>query len=178
MSAVTLPELRWLPTKNTSSRGGVHANLLVLHETAGSYASALSWLRNPASEASATLLLREDGKLCAQLVTLASKPWTQCATFNPRAISLELANLTSKGYHDEHQLQVAARIFAWLCHSQKIPARYARGGHGAGICRHLDLGAAGCGHLQCGPGYSDWLRFVRMVEQELERGGFRRAWAR
>jgi hypothetical protein len=108
---------------------------------------------------------------------MADKPWTQCA-FNPRAISLELANVTTKGYHDEHQLRVAARICGWVLHTRGLPLRWARGGHGAGVCRHLDLGAAGCGHYQCGPFDEGWHRFLDMVDDELARGGWRKTWAR
>lgn len=178
MSEVVLPSLRWRPTTNFSSRHGVAINLLVLHETAGPYRSAADWLHDPKSEASSTLLLPERADFCDQLVKIKDKPWTQCETFNPRAISLELSNVTAKGYHDEYQLRIAARIFAWLLRHQHLPLRYARKGIGAGICRHLDLGAAGCGHLQCGPSDDGWWRFIHMVDHELTRGGFRKDWAR
>jgi hypothetical protein len=176
--SIALPPLKWLPSPNFSSRHGIVPDLFVLHETAGSYRSALSWLRNPISDASSTLLLNERADLCAQLVRVHDKPWTQCASFNPRAISLELANLTAKGYHDEHQLRVAARICAWVLHTRDLPLRFARKGIGAGVCRHLDLGALGCGHYQCGPSDQGWWWFLNMVDAELERGGFRKTWMR
>lgn len=177
MPAVILPPLVSRPSPNRSTRGGVTPRLLVWHETAGPYAGSVSWLRNPKSEASAHLVVREDGGEVSQLVPLALKAWTQAA-LNPRGVGIEHANVTAKGYATEAQLAVSARIFGWLCLHLDIPPRFARGGHGAGVCRHLDLGAAGGGHTQCGPSDATWERFLVMLHHEIARGGYPRVWAR
>lgn len=174
---IVLPPLQWLASPNKSSRHGTTPDLLVLHETAGSFAGAVSWLRNPASSASAHLVLNEPGTQCVQLVRLADKAWTQAA-YNPRCVSLELANVTTKGYATDHQLRVAARIFGWLLWQLGIPDRWARGGVGPGVCRHLELGAAGGGHTQCGPSDTGWQLFRHYLAHEVERGDYRRTWAR
>ena len=174
---VILPPLTWQPSPNYSSRHGARIDLIVWHETAGSYASAVSWLCNPVSQASAHLVVREDGLEATQLVKLADKAWTQ-VQFNSRAIGVEHANTTPKGYATEYQLRVSARIFGWLCLKHNVPPRWSRDGSGRGITRHLDLGAAGGGHTQCGPGLADWQRLVVMVGDEIERGGYRKTWAR
>lgn len=147
------------------------------HETAGSYRGSVSWLCNPVADASAHLVIREDGLEATQLVPIAEKAWTQAA-FNPRAIGVEHANVTAKGYATEHQLRVSARVFAFLCLREEIPPRWARGGHGAGVCYHGELGAAGGGHTQCGPRLEAWERFLEMLHDELASGGFRRTWTR
>jgi hypothetical protein len=176
-SPIVLPPLDQLPTPNVSDRGGVTPNLLVLHETAGSYAGACSWLCNPKAQASAHLVLREDGLRASQLVPLDRKAWSQCH-FNPRGVSLELANTTAKGYATDHQLRVAARIFGWLIAVRGLASpRWSRDGATAGVCRHLDLGAAGCGHTQCGPSDDGWALFLGYLHHELARGDFRRSWA-
>ena len=177
MSAIILPELHWRESPNRSSRNGSRVRLLVWHETAGAYAGSVSWLCNPAAQASAHIVVREDGLEATQLVPLAEKAWHADA-FNPVSIGVEHANTTGKGYATEAQLEVSARIFAWLCLHYKIPPRWSRHGQEAGVCRHLDLGAAGGGHTQCGPGLHDWERFLVMLHRELERGGFRPDWAR
>lgn len=174
---IVLPPLDWLPSPNVSSRRGTVPNLIVLHETGGSYSGAVSWLRNPVSDASSHLVLREDGLRAAQLVRLADKAWTQ-ASYNPRGVSLELANTTAKGYATERQLQVAARIFGWLCLHLHVPPKWARGGVGPGVCMHRELGAAGGGHTQCGPNDDGWQRFLGYLHHEIERGDYRKAWAR
>lgn len=169
---VTLPPLVEKRTPNESSRHGAKVDLLVWHETAGAYTGSVAWLQNPAAQASAHAVLREDGGELTQLVALADKAW-HAAAYNPRSVGIEHANTTAKGYATERQLEVSARLFGWLCLHLKIPPRFARGGNGPGICRHLDLGALGGGHLSCGPGDHDWQRFLAMVHAELERGRYR-----
>lgn len=174
---VTLPELVWKSSPNRSSRHGAAVDLLVWHETAGSYAGAVSWLRNPRSDASAHLVLREDGNEATQLVALAEKAW-HAADFNRRSVGVEHANITRKGYATERQLQVSARIFGWLCLTLDVPPRWARGGHGRGVCYHGELGAGGGGHTACGPDHSGWLRFLDLLHAEVTRGHYRPEWAR
>lgn len=177
MSAVVLPELVWRETPNRSSRNGRRIKLLVWHETAGAYAGSVSWLCNPRAQASAHLVVREDGGEATQLVPLAEKAW-HASDFNPQSIGVEHANVTAKGYATEEQLRVSARIFGWLCLEYGIPPRWSRDGLSPGVCRHLDLGAAGGGHTQCGPSLAYWHRFLVMLHAELERGDYRNAWLR
>jgi N-acetyl-anhydromuramyl-L-alanine amidase AmpD len=177
VSAIVLPELVWRESPNRSSRNGAKVRLLVWHETAGAYAGSVSWLCNPAADASAHLVVREDGLEATQLVPLAEKAW-HAAAFNGGSVGVEHANTTAKGYASERQLKVSARIFGWLCLHLGVPPRRSRTGHEPGIARHLDLGAAGGGHTQCGMGEHDFERFLAMVHAELERGGYRTAWAR
>src|SRR5712691_4604901 len=108
MTAIVLPELVQRHSPNYSSRHGVTPSLLVYHETAGAYAGAVSWLCNPASQASAHLVVREDGNEATQLVALHDKAWHAVA-FNSQSVGVEHANTTAKGYASEHQLQVSAR---------------------------------------------------------------------
>src|SRR5436853_6732393 len=104
---IVLPELLWKPSPNRSSRHGARVDLLVWHETAGSYAGAISWLHNPKAQASAHLVIREDGNEATQLVPLAEKAW-HAEDFNRRSVGVEHANITAKGYATDHQLRVSA----------------------------------------------------------------------
>jgi len=173
---VILPKLIQKPSPNQSSRRGTRPTLIVWHETAGAYKGAISWLCNPNADASAHLVVREDGLEATQLVEIADKAW-HCVAFNAKSIGVEHANITPKGYATEWQLKVSARIFGWLCIHYNIPPRWSRDGRQAGVCRHSDLGVLGGGHYQCGPGNSDWQRFLTMLGDELERGGYRDKWA-
>ena len=177
MTAVVLPPLVQAPSPNHSSRHGAKVDLLVWHETAGAYKGSIAWLRNPVSEASAHIVVREDGDEATQLVDLKHKAWHACQTYNPRSVGVEHANVTAKGYATEHQLEVSARIFGWLCLHLKVPPRWARGGVGPGVCYHGELGALGCGHYNCGPDHAGWQRFLDLLAHEVERGGYRREWA-
>jgi N-acetyl-anhydromuramyl-L-alanine amidase AmpD len=173
---IVLPNLIERHSPNYSSRHGSTPRLLVWHETAGAYDGAVSWLCNPAAQASAHIVLREDANEATQLVALHDKAW-HAAAFNSASVGVEHANTTAKGYASEHQLEVSARIFGWLCLRLHIPPRWSRHGVEPGICRHLDLGALGGGHFSCGTGDHDWQRFLAMVHAELARGGFRDHWA-
>ena len=174
---VVLAPLLWKRSPNFSSRNGAKVDLLVWHETAGAYAGSVSWLCNPAAQASAHLVVREDGAEVTQLVPLASKAW-HAAAFNPRSIGVEHANTTAKGYATEAQLQQSARIFGWLCMEFNVPPRWARGGNGSGVCYHGELGVAGGNHPNCGPDPSGWLHFLDLLHFQVKRGGYKRTWAR
>jgi hypothetical protein len=177
LPVVALPPLVARASPNRSSRHGERVRLLVWHETAGSYAGSVSWLCNPKAQASAHLVLREDGEEATQLVPLAEKAW-HAAAYNPASVGVEHANVAAKGYSSEAQLRASARVFGWLCLHLGVPPRFARGGVGSGVCRHLDLGALGGGHTQCGPSDHDWQRFLVMLHAEIARGGYRKTWAR
>jgi N-acetyl-anhydromuramyl-L-alanine amidase AmpD len=134
-----------------------------------------SWLCNPDANASAHIVVRGRQE-ATQLVEISEKAWTQ-ASFNPQAIGVEHANTTAKGFATEQQLKVSARIFGWFCINYRIPPKWSRDGRSPGVTRHLDLGTAGGGHTQCGPGLDDWRRFLDMLGAEIQRSGYRKVWA-
>lgn len=177
MTAVVLPPLTERHSPNQSSRNGAKVDLLVWHETAGAYTGSVAWLCNPAAQASAHIVIDETGTQATQLVPLEAKAW-HAEAYNPRSVGVEHANTTAKGYSSDHQLAVSARVFGWLCIELGVPPRFARAGVGPGICRHLDLGASGGGHLSCGvhPD-AEWLHFLELVHAAIIRGGYRKAWA-
>lgn len=156
-----LPKLLQAPSPNFSSRT-TKIDLVVVHDTEGPYAGAVSWLRNPAAQASAHVVLREDGQEASQLVRWSKKAWA-CVAFNSPSLNLEMAGRASVGYSDA-QIDAAARIVAYWCRLYSIPARHASGGKGRGITFHQELGAAGGGHSD--PGWSSEQRdaFITRVK--------------
>ena len=174
MSAVVLAPLVWKPSPNYSSRNGSPIRRIVWHATAGAYAPSVAWLRNPAAQASAHLVIREDGGEVSQLVRLADKAW-HAAADNPDSIGVEHASL-GRGFAGPCQMQESARVFGWLCHHYGIPPLDATH-RPTGIVRHRSLGAAGGGHSD-GPDDVTWLHFLTLVHAELVRGGFRKLYAR
>ena len=167
-----LPPILYLPTPNLSTRHSTSINGAVAHETEGSYAGAVSWLRSPRSRASAHVVLRDDGGHATQLVPWTEKAW-HAANANPHTLGLEIVGWTAKPNKIE-QLRVAARIMAFWAEEFGFPVRQGnRYGHG-GIVRHRDLGAFGGGHGD--PGGFDWTWFLRQVAIERERGNFPGRW--
>jgi N-acetyl-anhydromuramyl-L-alanine amidase AmpD len=173
MSLPILPPLVWVPSPNHSPR---HEPIrgVVVHETEGAYASAVSWFATSRSQVSAHVVLREDGRQATQCVGWDQKAW-HAVNANGHTLGLELAGRTSQPNAD-WQLRTAARIVAYWCHRYSIPARQADPHGYGGICRHRDLGSYGGGHGD--PGGFDWEHFVGLVAAELKRGRFRPSWGR
>lgn len=175
-----LPRLVWRPSPNKSSRHGRRIELVTVHDTEGAYAGSVAWLCNPRAEASATVVLREDGEEATQLVSEADKAW-HCMNYNSLSLGLEIAGSSRKGYPDK-QLRVAARIVAFWLHKHGLPPKHVRprfpGDGSRGFTYHSDLGAAGGGHSD--PGFSKVrsLWFDALVKYEYRRGGFRKDWTR
>ena len=183
--AVVLAPLVQRRSPNQSSRRGAAITHLVWHSTAGHYAGAISWLCTPTTynpdgsvksgpDASAHLVIREDGGEATQLVHLAAKAW-HAEAWNGFTVGVEHASLGAS-FASSAQLSESARVFAWLCHTLGLPPVY--GLHRPrGIVRHRDLGIAGGGHSD-GPSDQVWFHeYLPAVQHECVRGGFRKTWA-
>jgi N-acetyl-anhydromuramyl-L-alanine amidase AmpD len=175
---IVLPPLKWKPSPNFSERTrGLGIDLIVVHDTEGGYEGAVSWFANAHSQVSAHIVLKEDGSEATQMVAYSKKAW-HCAAFNSSSIGLEMAGFAKKGY-GEKEWAVAARIVAFLLHKHHLPAHWVRGPrYGSGFCRHYDLGQAGGGHHDPTTDDKVWEGFVRRVQAEYTRGGFRKEWGR
>lgn len=169
-----LPPLAQKRSPNQSARTQPITHL-VWHATEGHYAPSVEWLCNPQADASAHIVVNEDGTQATQLVHLAAKAW-HCEGWNGFTVGVEHASLGT-GFTGRAQEEVSARVFAWLCWHLDIPPVF--GLHRPrGIVRHRDLGVAGGGHYD-GPTDATWFGvFLPAVHAELSRGGFRRVWAR
>lgn len=142
-----------------SSREGARIHIAVLHTVEGDL--TLESLGNlfDNEEASSHYAVDKNGRI-AQYVPDSGKAWTQC-NFNPMALSLEqcgFASYSEKDWFKRHdQLEGAAKFLLYAHNKHGVPLRKAKieGGHIVrdGICQHKDLGAMGCGHSDCGPGY-------------------------
>ena len=78
----------WLSSPNYSSRGGSTIREAVIHTTQGNYAGAISWLRNPASQASAHYVVRSSDGQITQLVRESNKAW-HARSHNPYSLGIE-----------------------------------------------------------------------------------------
>lgn len=177
VTPVTLPHLLQAPTTNYSTRSPASKiELVVIHDTEGTYGAAINWLRNPEAQASAHVVLREDGKEATQLVRWSKKAWA-CVAFNSPSLNLEMAGKASVGY-GAAEIDAAARITAYWCHLYSIPVKRARGGSGAGITFHQELGSAGGGHHD--PGWTDAQRdaFVAKVKEHSGHGFSPATWGK
>jgi hypothetical protein len=177
---VVLPELKWVASPNFNARQPGKVKMVVLHDTEGSYAGAISWFQNPKSQVSAHVVLREDGAEATQMVGYQENAW-HCEAFNSESIGLEMAGIASKGFRSQ-ELKVAARIVAFFLHKYKLPPTLlheadANSGKSGWTCHQL-LGVSGGGHHD--PGFSTLklIWFAHLVRKEYNRGNFRTTWGR
>lgn len=171
-----LPPLKQKPSPNQSSRQGAKIIGVVMHDTEGGYAGSVSWLCNPQANASAHIVLREDGNEATQLVHWGAKAWHAMAA-NQHFIGIEMAGFRDK--ETDPQWHSAARIVAYLAGHFDFPlvwnVRHG-GAFAPGITRHYDLGAAGGGHYDPTLSQTKWLWFVTLCQREAIRGGFLNQW--
>lgn len=185
MSTILAPLIQ-RRSPNFSGRHGAAVTHLIWHSTAGSYGGAVEWLCTPTvhdragrlvsgPDASAHLVVREDGGQVTQLVRLADKAWHAFPTWNAISVGVEHAS-RSRGFATHDQLLESARLFGWLCHLYKIPPL--DGLHRPrGIVRHRSLGVSGGSHFD-GPTDATWSEYLALVRHEVARGGFRKEYAR
>lgn len=180
---MTLPPLKWVPSSNFSGRGGAHIDLLVLHDTEGSYQGSIGWFQIPAprnlNPVSAHFVIREDGGEATQMVDIGMKAWHAC-NLNPRSIGFEMAGISAKGFAAQ-EVQVVADIFAYHLHGMAIPCRHAvnAAGHwdgGPGFISHYESGMIGGGHSDPSTN-PDWMKnFAGLVAASNAKGGFPPIW--
>ncbi len=146
--------------RNRSSRRGVTPKIIVLHTTEGHNRPGTSdldglagWFDNPGSQASSHVGIDAEGNK-VRMVPDAEKAWTQ-AMFNSLALSVEQVGFASfskrdwiRSYHAGLNA-VADQLAEWHV-DYGIPLKRSTT---HGVCEHVDLGAAGGGHHDCGAGY-------------------------
>jgi hypothetical protein len=81
------PDPEWDPSPNFTP-GAVNPRYVVIHTTQGSFASSVSWLKNPRSNASAHYIIRASDGYAKQLVAETDKAW-HARCWNPTTISVE-----------------------------------------------------------------------------------------
>jgi hypothetical protein len=123
-------------SSNHSDRGGHAVRLLVLHATAGSLQSSLSWLCNPSSRVSTHYLISKTGRVL-RLVSedraawhAGRADWHGEKAVNEISIGVELEN-TNSGRDPYPQAQIDALTALVL----DIKTRYPR----IEITRHMDV---------------------------------------
>jgi hypothetical protein len=149
----------WIPSPNYSSRGGSSVRLIVLHtaEGARTYQDLGAFFANPSSGVSSHVGIDDTPGVIGEYVKRAHKAWTQ-GNANPVATAAELCAFH---YWDSAEWQrhshMLANTAAWVAEEAayyniplvKLTPAQAQGS-GRGVCQHVDLGAWGGGHVDCG----------------------------
>ena len=153
----------WIPSPNYSSRGGTKVRLVVVHTAEGAltYQSLGSFFANPASGVSSHTGIDDTPNTCGEYVRRDDgKAWTQ-GNANPYSTATELCAfaawtradwLAHPGMLDNCSRWIAEECAHFGIPKVRLTAAQAQGG-GAGVCGHVDLGAAGGGHWDPGPDF-------------------------
>lgn len=109
------PPTLWVPSPNYNNRpAGQVIDAVVIHTTEGTYAGAISWFQNPASQVSAHYVISSTGEI-TQMVALEKRAW-HATYYNDRSIGIEMA-----GYANDpntwtpENIQALEDLVAWLC---------------------------------------------------------------
>lgn len=153
----------WIPTACYSSRGGSAVSKIVLHtaEGARTIEDLGHFFQNTANQVSShTGADNKKGKI-GEYVTRGNKAWT-AANYNPMSVQLELCGFAAWSRDtwmgpNHNMLYNAAE---WIREeSQKFGIPITRlndaqaQGNGRGVCQHINFGAGGGGHIDCGSGF-------------------------
>jgi len=151
-----------IPSPNYSSRGGTKVRLIVLHtaEGATTYQSLGSFFKNPASQVSSHTGIDDTLGTIGEYVQRSGKAWT-AANANPYSIQTELCAFAnwSPSTWDQHP-NMLQNCADWIAEEAKyfgipivrLTASQAQSG-ATGVCQHVDLGAMGGGHWDCGTNF-------------------------
>ncbi|MGC8652766.1 MAG: N-acetylmuramoyl-L-alanine amidase [Candidatus Kryptoniota bacterium] len=114
------PGAVWDPSPNFSSRGAPIA-FVIIHDTEGPFDASVSWLKNPAAQASAHYIIRSVDGYIEQLVHEADKAWhVRC--WNPVTVGIEHEGYVSNpSYFTETMYQSSAHLTQYLCNKYSIP---------------------------------------------------------
>lgn len=151
-----------MPSPCYSSRGGSGVRLVVIHTAEGSRTieSLGNFFANSANEVSSHAGADDKVNTVGIYVERQNKAWT-AANYNPVAVQIELCAFAawSTAEWDQHpnMLDNCAKWIAEECAAFGIPLKRLSAaeaqGSGRGICQHIDLGAGGGGHVDCGNGF-------------------------
>ena len=148
-----------IPSPNYSSRGGASVRLIVCHTAEGctTYPSLGAYFQGDVGVSSHVGIDDVTPGEIGEYVAPGGKAWCQ-SDFNPQAVCVELcafAHYTAADWHARPTM--LSNLAAWIAEESSrfgIPLRIltaaeAQGG-GVGVTQHVDLGAAGGGHTDCG----------------------------
>jgi len=155
------------PSPNSSSRGSSTPRIIVLHTSQGATTNQnlATWVCDPASQVSYHVSVdNTTAGVCYEYVTRGRASWS-VASYNPVALNGCFCTPASGGAtwtRDQWLAQdtALASMAQWVAEEAAragIPLMALTPGQaqgtGRGVCQHSDLGAAGGGHTDCGPGF-------------------------
>jgi hypothetical protein len=154
---------KWIPSPCYSSRGGSGVRLIVLHtaEGARTIEDLGHFFQNAGNQVSSHTGADNQKGTIGEYVTRGNKAWT-AANYNPVAVQLELCGFAawSRDTWMNQNHNMLWNCAEWIKEEAKkfgIPITRLNDsqaqGNGRGVCQHINLGAGGGGHVDCGSGF-------------------------
>lgn len=153
----------WMPSPCYSSRGGSGVRLIILHTAEGSRTieSLGNFFANSANQVSSHTGADNKKGTIGEYVTRGNKAWT-AANYNPTGVQLELCGFAAWSrdvwMNQNHNMlwncaewirEEAAKFGIPITKLNDAQAQ----GNGRGVTQHINLGAGGGGHVDCGSGF-------------------------
>ncbi|MHC1738253.1 MAG: N-acetylmuramoyl-L-alanine amidase [Ignavibacteriaceae bacterium] len=115
------PPAVWNPSPNFYQTGSFYQKFSVVHDTEGSFSSALSWLISPASSAASHYLIRSSDGYIVQLVREANAAW-HAVCWNRWMFGTEHEGFASNpAFFTDTMYINSAALFRHLCDTYTIP---------------------------------------------------------
>jgi len=115
------PPAIWDPSPNFNSRGGSPITHVIVHDTEGSFAGAVSWLKNPAAQVSSHYVIRSYDGYMKQLVREADRAW-HVGCWNSWTLGIEHEGYVSQpSYFTPQMYQSSAALVRHFCDTYGIP---------------------------------------------------------
>jgi N-acetyl-anhydromuramyl-L-alanine amidase AmpD len=174
------PGVRWVaahPSNYTVGRNGTRVSAVVVHDTEGSYAGAISWQQNPSANVAAHYTLRSSDGQITQMVCEADKGW-HVGSENPYTIGLEHEGFyRQEGWFTEAMYQSSAALVRDICRDHNIDCRTAYAGPPTNGLKLLPDSIRIKGHqhyrnqTHVDPGLLwDWARYYALLNpEEIEK---------
>lgn len=152
----------WIPSPNYSSRS-TSVRLIVLHTTEGArtYKDLGNYFANRATAVSSHVGIDDTAGTIGEYVKRANKAWTQ-GNANSYSVAAEQCAFAawSAAEWAKHP-NMLANTAAWIAEEAAyygipivaLTSAQAQDGRSRGVCQHVNLGAAGGGHTDCGTSY-------------------------
>ncbi len=160
------PAVVWAPSPNFNAGGIGTPRYIIIHDTEGDFAGAVSWLRSPSSMVSAHYVIRSSDGTIEQLVQDQDTAW-HARCWNSEAIGIEHEGfMASPGkYYTDAMYRSSANLVRFLTAKYNIPRTNIRiVGHNAATMPFFgQTGLTDCNtHLDPGPGW-DWTKYLGFV---------------
>lgn len=152
----------WMPSPNYSVGRSTTPRLLVTHTTEGAKTieSLGSFFSNPAAEVSSHAGADDKANTIGTYVRRDNRAWTQ-GDANSVAVSIEMCAFARWSAEEwSRHPNLLLNVATWLAEEAaffdiplvRLTPAQARG-NSRGVCQHIDLGAWGGGHVDCGSGF-------------------------